>query len=196
MRLRKILTTVSALVLAAALMLLATGTLPVASSNTEQGSLSLRPAPAYADTQFASIADRILIWLIEKYASRDALQELIKRVGAQKAKEWLSGFFPKVDCGADPFCVLEGSPDITPPRTYVRYYIATVTATLRSGPGSNYASLGVIGKGTPVDVVCQARGTSYDGSTLWNRLTGGQWVHDALTTSPVYNNLSPPYRWC
>ncbi len=35
-----------------------------------------------------------------------------------------------------------------------------------------------------------------DGSTLWDRLTGGQWVHDALTTSPVYNNLSPPYRWC
>ena len=83
-----------------------------------------------------------------------------------------------------------------PPPPSVRYSIVTETANLRSGPGSQYQILGVIRRGTPVDVVCQARGTVYDGSTMWNKLTCGQWVHDALTNSPNYNVLSPHNQWC
>ena len=94
------------------------------------------------------------------------------------------------------------APVTAPPPTpaaapaYVRYAIVTPNAQMRSGPGYQYADLGVIGRGTPVDVVCQQRGTPYAGSTLWNKLTGGQWVHDATTNSPNYNTLSPPNRWC
>jgi surface antigen len=80
--------------------------------------------------------------------------------------------------------------------TSVPYSIVTQTANLRAGPGTNHRVLGVIGRGTVVHVSCQARGTVYDGSTMWNRLTDGRWVHDALTNSPNYNVLSPPHRWC
>jgi uncharacterized protein YraI len=83
---------------------------------------------------------------------------------------------------------------LSPP--YVRYHVKADSAALRSGPGSNYPLLQTVGRGTPLDVACQARGTPHAGSTMWNRLTGGQWVHDALTTTPNYNNWSAPYRWC
>jgi uncharacterized protein YgiM (DUF1202 family) len=84
------------------------------------------------------------------------------------------------------------SDTVTP---YVRYY-TTATANLRSGPGTNYGIVQTVGRGTPVDVVCQSRGTVVSGSSIWNKLTGGQWISDVLTTSPNFNTLSPPNRWC
>lgn len=89
-------------------------------------------------------------------------------------------------------------PGTPPPNNgpaYVRYY-TTATANLRSGPGTNYSIVQTVGKGTPVDVVCQSRGTVVAGSSIWNKLTGGQWISDVLTTSPNFNTLSPPNRWC
>jgi hypothetical protein len=73
---------------------------------------------------------------------------------------------------------------------YTRWHIAVQSAALRQGPGTNYSVIRYVGAGTPIDVVCQSTGTVYDGSNIWNRLTGGEWVHDALTTSPNYNAYS------
>jgi uncharacterized protein YraI len=78
---------------------------------------------------------------------------------------------------------------------YVRYY-TTAGVNLRSGPGTNYSVVQFVGANTPVDVTCQATGTSINGNSLWDHLTGGQWVADYYTTSPNFNALSPPYRWC
>lgn len=81
------------------------------------------------------------------------------------------------------------------PQTSVRYY-TTGTVNLRSGAGTNYAIVRTVGANTPIDVVCQAWGTDVNGNRIWDRLTGGEWVADYWTTTPSWNNLAPPYRWC
>ena len=83
------------------------------------------------------------------------------------------------------------------PPAFVRYHVISAV-TLRAGPGARYPPVQDIGTGTPVDVVCQMRGAMFGGSRIWNRLTGGQWVPDAMTDSPNHGQdaLSPPYRWC
>lgn len=78
---------------------------------------------------------------------------------------------------------------------YVRYY-TTGTVNLRTGPGTGYAIVRAVGANTPIDVVCQAWGTDVGGNRIWDRLTGGEWVADYWTTTPSWNNLAPPYRWC
>lgn len=80
--------------------------------------------------------------------------------------------------------------------SYVRYAVATDSARLRSCPSFSCTVLQTVGRGTPVDVVCQTRGDYYAGGTLWSKLTGGQLVHDTLLTTPNFNALSAPYRWC
>jgi hypothetical protein len=94
----------------------------------------------------------------------------------------------------DPSRPADGS---TASRAYVRYHV-TKAVTLRAGPGPLFAPVEDVGVGTPVDVVCQAHGAAFEGSRIWNRLTGGQWVPDALTNSPNHGRdvLSPPGRWC
>lgn len=77
----------------------------------------------------------------------------------------------------------------------VRYY-TTGTVNLRSGPGTNHSIVQTVGANTPIDLVCQAWGTDVNGNRIWDRLTGGQWVADYWTTTPSWNNLAPPYRWC
>ena len=83
------------------------------------------------------------------------------------------------------------------PPAFVRYHV-TSAVTLRAGPGVQYPPVQEIGAGTPVDVTCQAHGAMFGGSTVWNRLTGGQWVPDAMTDSANHGRdaLSPPFRWC
>ena len=80
--------------------------------------------------------------------------------------------------------------------TYVRYQVATDSARLRACPSLRCAILQTVGRGTPVEVVCQTRGDYHAGGSLWSKLTGGQYVHDTLLTTPNFNVLSAPHRWC
>jgi len=56
--------------------------------------------------------------------------------------------------------------------------------TLRTGPGTGYASAGTIAGNTRVNIVCQTTGTSVNGpwgaSTVWNKLSNGKWLADAV----------------
>ncbi len=56
--------------------------------------------------------------------------------------------------------------------------------TLRTGPGSGYASAGTIAGNTRVNIVCQTTGTSTSGpwgtSNLWSKLSNGTWIADAV----------------
>ena len=56
--------------------------------------------------------------------------------------------------------------------------------TLRTGPGSTYASAGTVASNTRVKIVCQTTGTSENGpwgaSNVWNKLSTGYWLADAV----------------
>jgi len=63
--------------------------------------------------------------------------------------------------------------------------------TLRTGPGSGYASAGTIASNTRVNIVCQTTGTSASGpwgtSNLWSKLSNGTWVADAVVFTGTTN---------
>jgi hypothetical protein len=56
--------------------------------------------------------------------------------------------------------------------------------TLRTGPGTGYASAGTIASNTRINIVCQKTGTSVTGpwgaSNVWNKLSNGNWIADAV----------------
>lgn len=53
---------------------------------------------------------------------------------------------------------------------------------LRAGPGTNYAVVGTIGGNTSVTIVCQAYGTTVNGTwgstNIWDQLSTGAWITD------------------
>ncbi|MEU4402600.1 peptidoglycan DD-metalloendopeptidase family protein [Micromonospora orduensis] len=55
--------------------------------------------------------------------------------------------------------------------------------TVRSGPGTGYASVGTVADGTRVTIACQTSGTSVTGtygtSTIWDRIGSGRFIADA-----------------
>ncbi|MEV7231821.1 MULTISPECIES: peptidoglycan DD-metalloendopeptidase family protein [Polymorphospora] len=57
--------------------------------------------------------------------------------------------------------------------------------TVRSGPGTGYASVGTLATGTNVTIHCQTTGTSVTGtygtSNIWNRIGSGRFIADAYT---------------
>lgn len=91
--------------------------------------------------------------------------------------------------------VASPAPAPAPAPSSVRY-ATTGTVNLRTGPGTGYGVVRSVGSGTPIDVTCQARGTNVNGNSIWDRLTGGEWVADYWTNTPGFNTLSPPNRWC
>ncbi|SDP58000.1 D-alanyl-D-alanine carboxypeptidase [Pedococcus dokdonensis] len=59
--------------------------------------------------------------------------------------------------------------------------------TVRSGPGTSFAAVGVVAKGARLEILCQAKGTRVAGpfgaTSTWNKLGNGRWVSDAYTSS-------------
>ncbi|MFF5181485.1 peptidoglycan DD-metalloendopeptidase family protein [Micromonospora sp. NPDC000316] len=55
--------------------------------------------------------------------------------------------------------------------------------TVRSGPGTGYASVGTVADGAKVTIACQTSGTSVTGtygtSTIWDRIGSGRFIADA-----------------
>jgi len=55
--------------------------------------------------------------------------------------------------------------------------------TVRSGPGTSYASVGTVADGANVTIGCQTNGTSVTGtygtSTIWDRIGSGRFISDA-----------------
>ena len=56
--------------------------------------------------------------------------------------------------------------------------------TLRTGPGTSYASAGTVASNTRVNITCQTTGTSVSGpwgsSNVWNKLSNGYYLADAV----------------
>lgn len=69
--------------------------------------------------------------------------------------------------------------------------------TTRTGPGSGYDEAGWVDDGETVSVVCSKNGTTHQGrwgtTSLWNKLSNGQWVSDAY----LYTGVDGPVSgWC
>jgi surface antigen len=74
---------------------------------------------------------------------------------------------------------------------------ASAGANLRSGPGGTYPKVGELPNGHAITIICQQPGGSdYGGSTWWDRLDNGAWIHDYLTDTEVYNGPSPGIPRC
>ncbi|MDG4795940.1 peptidoglycan DD-metalloendopeptidase family protein [Micromonospora sp. WMMD1082] len=60
---------------------------------------------------------------------------------------------------------------------------AGANLTVRSGPGTNYSSVGSLANGATVTIYCQTSGTTVTGtfgtSSIWNRIGTGRFVSDA-----------------
>ena len=76
-------------------------------------------------------------------------------------------------------------------------YAMTTTVTMRTGPGTSFASAGTISAGTAITISCQTRSSSsVNGSTIWDLLSNGRWVSDYFTTTPQFNNFTPGLARC
>jgi uncharacterized protein YraI len=79
----------------------------------------------------------------------------------------------------------------------LRYAIANVTSVnLRQGPTTSSAIVGSLPGNTTIEIVCQTVGSNVNGSTIWDQLTGGAYVSDWYTTTPVVGDYSPGIPQC
>jgi NlpC/P60 family len=109
---------------------------------------------------------------------------------------------------------LQSGPSLSPPARSTAYYAYRVFGTCadgacglvqRAGPGySAYAQIGISYDGDELDIVCQAAGQLvepnntqiHSASTVWDRLTDGDWVSDVYVTTPGVGTFSPPISPC
>jgi uncharacterized protein YraI len=67
---------------------------------------------------------------------------------------------------------------------------------VRAGPGTSYHIIGSLPAGRAVTIVCQTRGTSVSGSTIWDQLSSGGWVTDYYVNTPGFNVFAAGIRRC
>lgn len=71
--------------------------------------------------------------------------------------------------------------------------------TVRSGPGTSYASVGTVNDGATVSIGCQTTGTTVTGtygtSNIWDRIGSGRYVSDAYV-STGYDGFIPGVPRC
>ncbi|MDG4826273.1 peptidoglycan DD-metalloendopeptidase family protein [Asanoa sp. WMMD1127] len=71
--------------------------------------------------------------------------------------------------------------------------------TVRSGPGTSYASVGTVADGTRVTIACQTTGTSVTGtygtSNIWDRIGSGRFIADAYVYTG-YDGFIPGVPRC
>jgi hypothetical protein len=72
----------------------------------------------------------------------------------------------------------------------------TSTVNVRAGPGTLYHVIGSLPAGRAVTMVCQAHGTSVNGSTIWDQLSTGGWVTDYYVNTPGFNVFAAGIRRC
>ena len=67
--------------------------------------------------------------------------------------------------------------------------------TVRSGPGTGYAKVGTVTKGTKVNIICQTTGTTVKGtygtSNIWDKIGTGRFVSDAYVYTGSDGRVAP-----
>jgi hypothetical protein len=99
------------------------------------------------------------------------------------------------------------SPEAPAPATSWTYHVTGTCRdgkcglNLRSGPGySAYTVTRVVLDGTPLSIVCQARGETvsngYASSSVWDKLADGAWASDFYLDTPNIDQFTPPIPQC
>jgi uncharacterized protein YraI len=85
-----------------------------------------------------------------------------------------------------------------PVATVLRSFRNTKEGALagRSGPGRRYRAVRSFGAGDRVQVLCQARGSSVRGSSVWDKLGSGVYVPDAHVSTPSQTGFSRRIPQC
>lgn len=112
------------------------------------------------------------------------------RLGGDHAGKWVSDAHLKTG-SFDP---------VAPPCYTVKALVPTYNNGSRipqhKGAGTGYATAGSIGDNVSVGVICTQRGGSYTGpdgiaTTLWNKLSSGYWVSDAVLKTGTFDPVAP-----
>jgi uncharacterized protein YraI len=69
-------------------------------------------------------------------------------------------------------------------------------AVARSGPGGSYPAVRAYPAGTDVTVACQAHGSPFGLTTVWDKLTDGSYVTDFRVDTPSDTGYSAPVARC
>jgi surface antigen len=74
-------------------------------------------------------------------------------------------------------------------------HTSSAALTVRKGPGTGYAKVGTIAKGTKVNIICQTTGTTvrgtYGTSSLWDKVGDGRFVSDAYVYTGSDGRVAP-----
>lgn len=133
----------------------------------------------------------------------------LREVVQQGGQDWLAGELARR--GMDPclanlvppgplgyvqylFCGSAAGEPAAEPR-YLRFTVTLDGAYLRAAPHLDASVVQQVNAGTPVDV-CQVRGDAANDGTVWDLLTGGQYIHDTLVDTPAFDDLSAGLGWC
>jgi surface antigen len=85
--------------------------------------------------------------------------------------------------GAIGLAVVAGGAAVANAATGTVHTSAGATLTVRSGPGTGYQVVGSVKRGTTVNIVCQAYGSSVTGrygtTRIWDKIGNGRFVSDA-----------------
>ncbi|MFF0205595.1 glycoside hydrolase domain-containing protein [Streptomyces sp. NPDC005017] len=86
----------------------------------------------------------------------------------------------------------------TPVATVAYSYKATSTTPLnaRTGPGTSYPVAATYAPGAALKVVCQTPGTKVGTTSVWNKLSSGQYVTDHYVDTPSTTGYSAPLPRC
>jgi surface antigen len=66
----------------------------------------------------------------------------------------------------------------------------------RAAPNTSAAIVGHLDYRASVSIICQTTGTSVDGSDIWDKLPGGQFVSDYWVSTPAVGQFSPGLTQC
>jgi Bacterial SH3 domain len=94
-------------------------------------------------------------------------------------------------------CVQDPAPPLPSPATGYRV-TATAGLIVRAGPGTQYASRGLLQYGQVVSIVCQTTGQRIINSAIWDQLSGpiAGYVSDWYVSTPNVGRYSPGLAVC
>ncbi|MEV6107869.1 glycoside hydrolase domain-containing protein [Streptomyces sp. NPDC051940] len=80
--------------------------------------------------------------------------------------------------------------------TYPWQVNSSTGLTMRTGPGTSYATAGSLPNGALAYVTCQKGGTKVGTTWVWNKLDNGRWVSDYYVANPSNTTFSKPAPRC
>lgn len=75
-------------------------------------------------------------------------------------------------------------------------YTTLANVTIQAAPTTASAIVGSLPNGTPVNITCQTKGSSVNGSPIWDQLNPGQYIADWYVSTPEVGQFTPGIPQC